>query len=180
MCSPPQWDTQRDFAGEERISQQEKRWPPWLPRRELLTAAELPSSTSSINTNTLMALTAGQILITLFFPLRFYNPSGQYFSSWIIDLLIIHVPKILILRTWQTLSVLSQLSDFLSSLSQGCAASTYQRWAVDAWNMDSWRSPHQFVTERATDRGAYIKENHHHHGTNLYIPVFTSASRNSK
>lgn len=46
---------------------------PWLPGRKLLTAIELLPSTISINIDTAMAWTAGQILITFFFPLRFYT-----------------------------------------------------------------------------------------------------------
>lgn len=106
-------------------------------------------------------------------PLKILYPVGQYFSHQNVGLLTSHVSKIL-RDLADIVRILSQLHNFLSSLSQGSVPKTYQRWAVNSWNVDRWRSHSQFVTKKTADRGDYIKENHHH-STNLDVPVFMFA-----
>lgn len=111
--------------------------------------------------------------LSSFFPWRFYTLLDQYFSHQNVGLLISHVSKILE-DLADFVTILSQLSNFLSSLSQGCAPKTYQRWAVSSWNVDSWRSHTQFVTKKDGDRRGYIKENYHP-STNLDVSVLMFA-----
>lgn len=108
-----------------------------------------------------------------FLPLKILYPVGPIFFSSNVGLLISHVSKIL-KDLANMVRILSQLSNFLSSLSQGCVPKTYQRWAVKSWNVDRWRSHSQFVTKKTADRGGYIKENHHH-STNIDVSVFMFA-----
>lgn len=81
--------------------------------------------------------------------LRFYTLSGQYFfflNYWAPHDTCLKYSYFKDLTGFVT--ALSQLSNFLNSLSHGSAARMYQRWAVDAWNIDSWSSPPPSLLQR--------------------------------
>lgn len=135
------------------------------------TDAELLSYTSSINTNTPIALTAGWVLIT-FLPWRFYTLLGPYFSHQMLGSSLAVSQKFL--KTWQTLSQLClNLAGFSAVWVKGVNPK-HIRDGLSILEVLSWGSHTQFVTEKAANRRGYVKENHYH-ATNLDVSVFMFA-----